>query len=221
MRKLIRTAMTAGAVVATAAALTAVPASAAPATYSVSPGGAVTAVNDGPVVAFEAVTQVPLVCQEATAEADVNGGAAVPGEGIATLNDVDFSWPGMPNDWCIANGNIPTRVTALNLPYTLDATGKAGADTTDGRLIGVKFELYAPSLPCTSVVGGPSGNDGYIEGTHTNPSVSGAPSTLSLNGANNLEVLSTTGSGCAGLIGVGHGAVLNATFNLTPGQTIN
>lgn len=221
MRKIARKALTAGAVAATAIALTAMPASADPATtFTVQNGGSITGTNVGSIIGFGMTNGSTLECTSSTAGGTLPSGT-VSGTGIATLNGVTFSSPGQTNDWCVANGSIPTRVTALGTPWSFNAeddqndSGPGG--TTAGRLTGVQVELYGPSVACTATVGGPNGSDGYVEGIYTNPSsLTGNDGTLSVafGAANNLEVLSATSPGCDDLVSVGETVSLAGTYRV-------
>ncbi|WP_301176169.1 hypothetical protein [Actinomadura geliboluensis] len=224
MRKIARRALTAGAVAATAAALTTMPASADPATnFDVQNGGTIAGSNVGSIIGFGLINGSTLECTSSTASGSLPSGTARPGTGIATLSSVTFSSPGQTNDWCVANGSIPTRVTALGTPWSFNADDDGpGSDsgpggTTGGRLTGVQVELYGPSVGCTATVGGPNGNDGYIEGTYTNPSsLTGNDGTLSVafGASNNLEVLTASSPGCNGLVDVGETVSLAGTYSV-------
>ncbi len=222
MRNIAKRALTAGAVAATAIALTAVPASAA----TVSNGGTITATNVGSIIGFGNVNGSTLECTSSTASGSIANGS-VPDTGIATLNGVTFASPGQVNNWCVANGTIPTQVTPSGLPWTLDKTGSTSGGVSPGKLNGVQVTLHAPSVPCDATVGGPGtgGSGGYIEGEYTNPSSgTGNDGTISLpfGSSNNLRVLSvSSATDCAGLISVGETVTLAGTYNVVNSSGIS
>ncbi|MFG2248466.1 hypothetical protein [Spirillospora sp. NPDC048823] len=213
--------MTTAAAAAAVAALATVPASAVayPVVPSVSPGGNVIATNVGPIAGLDNQTGAVLVCSSVTAEGSVKGGTNVPGDNIATVTSISFSG-------CVANGSIPTTVTPQGLPWFLDVTDLGTATTTIGELTGVKFQLDAPSVPCTAVITGPGGTGGKIAGVHTNPTTAGGSSMLELpvGGANDLSVQTATPAPPAGcptsLINPGDTVTLNGKLALNPGQTM-
>lgn len=220
MRKIAQKALIATAVAATAAALTALPASAASPGVDISPGGSVTGTNNGPIAGLNQSRPSFLVCQGSTATGSVTGGVNLPLTNVATLNDVDFTN-------CVANNSIPTTVTASATtanPWRLDVTGPGpNPGQTAGKLVGVKVTLDAPSVSCTAVVEGNAGaGSGYIEGVHTNPANPGDPSTLTVpvGSGNNLVVTSASATCPTSLIQLGDTVTINGTYDLNPGQTV-
>jgi hypothetical protein len=213
MRKIARRAVTAGAVAATAIALTAMPASA-----DIIDGGDVTATNENSIIGFGNINGSTLECTSSTATGNVKEGSPTPSNPVATLNSVTFSSPGQVNNWCVANGSIPTQVTASNLPWTLDRTGTTSGGVTPGQLKGIVVTLHAPSVPCDATVGGAGGGGGTIDGTYTNPtSVGGNNGKIGLpfGSPNTLEVLSVSSvTDCAGLISVGETVSLAGTYTV-------
>lgn len=215
MRKLTRRVLTAIAVAATTVALTTVPASAAPLT--ISPGGPFTGINSGPVGIF--LIRGAVVCQQST----ITG---IAGPVDFQFNNVTFSTPGNPNNWCGGSGFGHVEVTPLALPWELNVMGATTGGVTPVRLEGVKIQLNIPSIGCTAVVAGPGGSGGYIAGEHTNPAAPGDPSRLSLQptAPTNLgvtDIPSGPGSCPAILLQLGDKVAIAATYDLTPGQTIS
>ncbi|MEU8804644.1 hypothetical protein [Spirillospora sp. NPDC048819] len=223
MRKITRKAMTATAAAAAAAAFIAVPASAAPLTYTVSlpgvtppsPNEPLTGKNDGKVVAFNTTTGAVLECVDVgttnalVADGEVNVGTGLSGTGLGLVTAVDFNN-------CTVNGQTAT-VTAQNLPWRLDATGAVSGGVTPGKLVGVSVHVLVNGLACEADFQGPSGTDGFIEGTHTNPANPGDPSELTLpfGAVNNLTAANVTHPQCpANLVDDGHGAALSGKVDL-------
>jgi len=225
MRKIARKALTASAVAATAVALTAMPASASPiTTVTIQNGGYITGTNMGSIIGFGNINGSILECTSSTGsgytQKDASGNPIVNGTanatGAAVLGSVSFSSPGQVNDWCVANGSIPTEVKAVGTPWTLDVTGSTSGGVTPGRLNGVQVTLHGPSVLCDATVGGPNGSDGYIDGTYTNPSTPGGNDgtlTVAFGASNNLRVLSVT-SGCTQLVDLGETVSLAGTYNV-------
>ncbi|MFB4306452.1 hypothetical protein [Actinomadura sp. GTD37] len=228
MRKIARRAMTAGAVAATAIALTAVPASAA----TVTNGGNITGTNVGSIIGFGDINGSTLECTSSTASGSLPSGS-VPDTDIATLNSVAFSSPGQVNNWCVANGSIPTQVTAVDptpstpgLGWTFDKTpGGTSGGVSPGQLKGVKVTLHAPSVPCDATVGGAGGGGGTIDGAYTNPSTpTGNNGSIGLpfGSPNTLEVLSvSSATDCAGLISLGETVSLAGSYKVVNSSGIS
>ncbi|MFB4306450.1 hypothetical protein [Actinomadura sp. GTD37] len=217
MRIITRKTLIATAVAATAVALTAAPASAD--SVTIQNGGYIEGTNVGDFLFLNNTSGSAVQCAslEATGytpKDPATGEPIVDGPLLGapfTFDNVALSSPGQVNDWCLANGFIPTQVTAMGVPWSFDLagghTGSGPGGTMDGRLNNVKVTLHAPSVPCDATVGGPGGAGGYVEGMYTNPStLTGNDGTISLpfGSTNNLEVLSVSSvTDCAGLISFG------------------
>lgn len=203
MRKIIRTALTAGAVAATAAALTAAPASAAPATWTVTPGGNISGVNTQPLRALNTSKGVAAVCPVSTATGTLQSGSGLSGTGIASLTGVNASG-------CVTTGGLATTITATNLPWQFNAASyNAGTGVTTGTLTGVKATaVIGNPAQCTVTVGAAGGGGGTIAGTYTN-----STDRLSVSGSN-LVVLTATGAGCGSLASPGDSITLGGQYGL-------
>lgn len=214
MRKITRKAMTVTAAAASTVAITALPASAATVTVtlpgvSTSPTG-ITGQNNGSVVAFNTRSGAVLTCASLTATGTVKVGAGV-SEPVGQVTGLTFSN-------CTVNG-LTATVTAQNLPWSLETTGNTASGVTPGKLTGVKVHVYVQSLDCHADFQGPSGTDGTLNGTHTNPASTGAASKLGLpfGATNNLTAanVGVGGSPCpVSLVANGDGAGLSGVVDL-------
>ncbi|MFA1540116.1 hypothetical protein [Actinomadura monticuli] len=209
MRKITRTALTATVVAASAAAFAVVPASAAPITFTVTPGGAVSGTNTQPLRALNTAKGVAAVCSGSTASGTLLSGSGLSGTNIAQLNTVGATG-------CVTTGGLATTITATNLPWHFNATGYSAGVTT-GNLTGVKATAVIgnPASPqCTVTVGASGGGGATITGKHTN-----STHRLGVTGSN-LVVLTATGPGCGTLASPGDPITLAGEYLLSPAQTI-
>ncbi|MGW3766911.1 hypothetical protein [Actinomadura verrucosospora] len=229
-------ALTVTAVTATAAALT-VPASAAlpiPGTDVSLPGVAtsptgITGTNSGTVAATSSSGGV-LTCVDSgstkalVAAGTIKVGVNLPYAGIASVTSATFSN-------CAVSGQFAT-VTAQNLPWSIDTSPTTAGGVTNGTLRGVKVTVNIPSIPCSATFQGPSGTNGFINGTHTDPPASpaGSPSTLNLpfGATNNLIATAVSGTCPPNIVKNNDTATLAGTIKLkgvsstlNKGPTIN
>ncbi|MFB4306451.1 hypothetical protein [Actinomadura sp. GTD37] len=159
MGRLTQRVLTAAAATTAAVALSAVSAFASP----------IAGQNVEDVVAYDISTGSALFCTSSTLAGDA---PSAPGP-LFVIDAASFSSPGEVNDWCLANGSIPTQVVATNLPWVFTAGSPLG------ELAGVSLTLHMPSVPCTATITSP----GDVSGTYT----SGPPNILNLND-DDLEV---------------------------------
>jgi len=109
-------------------------------------------------------------------------------------------------------GGSTAIVTAQNLPWTLSRTGPNAAGVAPVRLAGVKIMVHIPSIPCSVTLQGSTATNGFIDGTHTNPTSAGSPSTLSLpiTATNNLVATSVSATCASNIIKNGDTVVIGA-----------
>ncbi|TDC63376.1 hypothetical protein E1200_22485 [Actinomadura sp. GC306] len=179
-------------------------------TWTVTPGGSITAINIQPLQTLNPNTGVAVVCPISSANGTLQSGGGLQGAQIGQLSSVSTSG-------CAAIGVASTSVTATGLPWHLNAVSYDGlTGVTTGTLTGVEATVTINvSPPCTVTVGGPGGGPGTINGTFTN-----STDVLAVSGGN-LEVQTAVpGFGCIGLANPGDPIVIAGQYQVTPGQTI-
>ncbi|MFA1550689.1 hypothetical protein [Actinomadura chokoriensis] len=220
MRKITRTALTATAVAATATALTVAPAWAAGSIVTM-PGvpspsiQPLTGENSGSVAATASSGGV-LTC------VDLGGVKALTATGTVKVgspttfpptSDPIGSVTGLTFSNCKVL-NLPATVTPQNLPWSLSTTGSTVSGVTPGQLSGVRVVVNIPSIPCSATFQGSTATNGFINGTHTNPT--GGASTLSLpiTATNNLIATSVSATCPTNIVKNGDTAKLAGTIKL-------
>ncbi|MBB4777523.1 hypothetical protein [Actinomadura livida] len=127
------------------------------------------------------------------------------------MTDVTFSG-------CAGTATSPT-VTPANLPWSFNAVSyNAGTGVTSGTVTG--FTVTVSTGYCTFTIGAPGGGPGMISATYTNSNPNTAVDLIDLS-STDLEVQTTSGSGCASLYVPGHDITLLGQYGVVPpGQTI-
>jgi hypothetical protein len=179
--------------------------SAVAATWTVKPGGAVTA-KSGTTTLTDKNTNNKLTCTSSKAGAKLKSGKGLSGTGIGSINTISFSG-------CTGPLGLSFTVTPGHLPWKLNAVSYSSG-VTHGTITGIHATLKGSG--CSAVVDGTgaSANNGKVSATYT-------------NGTHKLKILTTGGnlhiykvSGCLGLINSGDAATFSATYTVSPGQTI-
>lgn len=212
MRKLTRNTLAATAVMVTGLGLMSTPAYAAD-PWTVSPGGAISGTNLGPLTAIDMTTGAAIVCDSSTASGSSKSGSNLPGAGIAQLDSVSFSTPGNPNDWCTGPVGIVVQVTATGTPWQFNAQDYDGAGVTTGTLTGVQASIHG-SDECDATVAGSGSDTGTIDGTYDN-----SDGTLRVSGGN-LEVKTVDADCDPSLINAGDQVLLDGAYQVSPLQMI-
>ncbi|GAA0964102.1 hypothetical protein [Actinocorallia libanotica] len=172
------------------------------ATWTVTPGGAVTG-TAGTTTLKDIDTGAQLTCSSSTTNATVQGGSGLSGAAIATVTSATFSN-------CRGPLGIRFTMNTDDVSYQLNADSYA-AGVTSGTLNNITATLSGPF--CSATVGGPaSGTPGSISGTYTN-----STHTLAVSGGN-LHIWNV--SGCFGLLHSGDAVSYIASYVLSPGLTI-
>lgn len=186
----------------------AVPAGAAATTWTVRPGGAVTA-TAGKTTLTDTATGDTNSCESSRMSGTLKAGSGLSGTGIGSLTTAVYSL-------CQA-GPFPGKVTAHGLPWRLNLTSY---DRRTGVARGTISHLqinFAPSdIQCTAAVKATSSTtpDGVVP-------VSYASNT------GTLKILTTGGDlhwyhvhNCAGIINNGDAATLSASYTISPRQAV-
>lgn len=201
----IRHALLAAATVTAVAAIVPGSASAKDSTWTVSPGGNVTATSTGFVYAVDDQTTQEVDCDSADGTATLPSGSGLPGTNIVTVNSINFTN-------CVGPASVTEAITVNGLPLHLNADSYSGGVTT-GHIDGVTAQLDGADQ-CHATFGGPGSTGATLAGTYDN-----GTGTLSL-GAGNLTV-KTVNSFCpSNWINVGDTVTLHADLTVSPAQTI-
>ncbi|AYN34448.1 hypothetical protein DUI70_3949 [Streptomyces albus] len=197
MHKLVRKAAVVVAASSAAFGLAVTSTSAAPpATWTVTPGGAVTAHADNPAVVTDSGE---FACDSADGTGSVKGGSGLDGAGIGSIDSLSF-------DGCSALG-LTLEITTNGTPYAINITG-VSADNPDhvtGEIAGVNAHVSGPA--CSADFTGTV--HGYFDNTK---------SALIADGTS--QDLTASNASCLGIINNGDTVALKATVEMSPGQTI-
>ena len=192
-------------VAALAAALGAGPATAAAATtWTVRPGGAITA-HSGNLKLTDTATGTILTCSS-TVSGTLKPGSGLSGAGIGSITAAAFHCPTSIGLFLLTPAGLPWH---LNLASYNSRTG-----VSRGTIGHLQLTLTGPG--CRAVVNGTSGTtaNGVVAITYGN-----ATSTLKILPAwGNLHWYHV--HGCAGLVASGDPAALSGSYTVSPTQTI-
>jgi hypothetical protein len=194
-----------GCAVVLVAALAAAPALAAT-TWTIRPGGAITATS-GWVTVTDTRTG-PFSCVSSTASGTLKRGSELPGFRVGSLSDVGFTG-------CSNAGGERFTLQATDLPWHVNLSSyDAATGVVTGMVTHVQITL---SGLCTAMIGGTSAaaSDGRVKFTYT-------------DSTGQLTVLAASGDlhfwnvrdGCLGDFNDGDRATLSLTFTVSPKQAI-
>jgi hypothetical protein len=195
-----------------AAALGATPAFAA-ATWTVKPGGAITATGTK-VVFTDPRTRSNWTCQSVTVTGKLKSGSGLSGSGAGSISAVTFKACTNPLGVTFPNPpRVTFLVTATALPWHINLSSYSGGVVT-GSISHLQMRLGGPS--CTAVLSGTgaTATDGHVKFSYT-------------DSTGRLRILNTGGNlhfynvaGCAGLWNNNDPLTVSGTFPLSPKQTI-
>ncbi len=177
-------------------------------TWTVKPGGKITA-KSGKVLLRDTKTGTQVSCASSTVKITLKSGSGLPGVGIGSITSFTFG---------TCTGPLGTTFTLKNssLPYRLNAVSyNAGTGTTTAKITGIHGVITGPSCSWTVDGTGATKDNGTITVTY-------------VNSTHKLKFLTTGGNlhiyrviGCAGLIANGDPASGSGTATVTPAQTIS
>ena len=181
------------------------------ATFSVSPGGAITA-KAGTTTLTDTKTGSVLTCPSSTSTATLKSGHGIAGASLGSITKLTFGSTANP---CIGPLNLHFKVTNKGFPWTLSGSSyNSATGTTTGSISKIKSSLVGG--PCSLTVGGTTATStGKVKVTYTNSN--GKLKVLTTGG--NLHVWNVS-SGCAGLINTGDPTTFSGTYTVTPKQKI-
>src|SRR5215469_13936785 len=179
-------------------------AAAVAATWTVKPGGAITA-KAGTTTLKDTKTGSVLTCMTSSGKGTAKKGSGLSGTGIASITALSFNS-------CTGPLGLTFTVHTTHFPWHLNAKTFSGGVTT-GTISGIHATLTGPSCSATVDGTGASANNGMVTAKYSN-----STGKLATTGAGNLHIYNV--SGCAGLIGNGDGSSFKGSYAISPKQTI-
>jgi hypothetical protein len=175
-------------------------------TFTITPGGSITA-KAGTTTLKDTATGSVLTCTSSTSSGTLKSGSGVSGADLGSITALSFSN-------CTGPLGLTFTVTNSAFPWTLSGTSyNAGTGTTTGFINGIKSKLSGPG--CSANVGGTTATSkGKVKVTYKNST--GKLSVLAAGG--NLHVWNV--SGCSGLINSGDATQFVGVYTVTPKQKI-
>jgi len=179
-------------------------AAAVTATWTVKPGGAITA-KAGKTTLTDKNTGSTLTCASSSGKGTLKHGSGLSGAGIGTISALSFSS-------CTGPLGLTFTVHTTHFPWHLNAVSFSSGVTT-GTITGIHATLSGPS--CSAVVDGTgaSANNGRVTAKYSN-----GTGRLTTTGAGNLHIYNV--NGCAGLIRSGDASSFKGSYLVSPHQTI-
>lgn len=173
-------------------------------TWTVRPGGTITATASKAALT-DTTTGTTLGCTSATMTGALQAGSGLPGTGIGSITAAAFS----------CHPLLPVHLTALGLPWRLNlSTYDRRSGAARGTISHLRLSFAGPA--CTAQVNGTSSttSNGVVA-----VSYAGKTGKLTIHPAGgNLHWYHV--HGCAGLVGNGDPATLSAAYAISPPQTI-
>jgi hypothetical protein len=173
-------------------------------TFTISPGGAITA-KAGTTTLKDTNTGSVLTCASSSSSGTLKKGSGVAGSNLGSITKLSFSN-------CTGPLGLTFTVKTTHFPWHLNAVSFSSGVTT-GTITGIHATLSGPG--CSAVVDGTgaSANNGKVTAKYSN-----STGKLSTTGAGNLHVYNV--SGCAGLINTGDTTSFVGSYTVSPKQTI-
>jgi hypothetical protein len=178
-------------------------------TWTIKPGGTVTATGMN-VVSTDTKTRSNWTCQSVALTGKLHSGSGLSGSGAGSISAVTFTHCTNPLD---VTARVTFSLTATDLPWHINLSSYRNGVVT-GSISHLQMQLGGPS--CSAVLSGSSATaiDGHVKFRYT-------------NGTGRLKVLTTGGNlhfynvtGCAGLWNTGDPLTISGAFPLNPKQAI-
>jgi hypothetical protein len=196
-----------GAALVAAMGLAATPASAAAKkTWTITRGGAVTAVAKGFTLESAGGS---LHCASSTVKAKLKSGKGLAGANAGTVTSASVTG-------CALFGYKVT-ISAGHLPWHLNLVSyNAAKGVTTVTLTGIHIAVAVPKFGCTAVIDGTAkaADNGMLQGTYANKT--GKLTTLTTGGKLHLYNVKN----CDGVVSNGASVAISATYTVTPKQKI-
>jgi hypothetical protein len=206
-KRLSRRIMITGAATAVAIGASAGVALAAAITFSIHPGGNITA-SAGTTKLTDKNTGSVLTCATSKSTGTLKSGSGIGGANLGSIKTLTFSN-------CVGPLGLTFTVTNSHFPWKLSgASYNATSGKTTGHIAGIHSVLSGPSCSATVDGTGATADNGKVKVTYTNST----HKLKVLAGGGNLHVYNV--SGCAGLINSGDATTFVGTYKVSPAQTI-
>jgi hypothetical protein len=175
-------------------------------TFSISPGGAITA-KAGTTKLTDVATGSVLSCTSSSSSGTLKSGHGISGTNIGSITKLSFSG-------CTGPFMLTFTVANSGFPWTLHGTAfNATSGVTTGSITGIKSHLSGTGCSA-DVRGATATSTGKVKVTYT-------------NGTHKLKVLASGGTlhvfnvnGCAGLINNGDATQFTGSYLVSPAQKI-
>jgi hypothetical protein len=175
-------------------------------TFSISPGGNISA-SAGTTKLHDVNTNQTLQCTSSKSTGTLKSGHGISGANLGSIKTLTFSN-------CTGPFGLVFTVTNSGFPWTLHGTAfNATSGVTTGNITGIKSHLSGTACSA-DVRGATATSTGKVKVTYT-------------NSTHKLKVLASGGTlhvfnvnGCAGLINNGDATQFTGTYTVTPAQTI-
>jgi hypothetical protein len=197
------------AALAAATGICAAPAFAAAKTWTISPGGAITA-KAASATLEDTTTSTSLGCTSSAVKGTLKSGSGLAGAAAGSLTGFGLSG-------CSADGTAVT-IKPGHLPWSLNLVSyNATSGVTTATITGFHLAISVAALGCTAEVDGTaaSAHDGTIKVTYSDKTHK--LKTLTTGG--NLHLYDVSSS-CLGVVNSGDSATISATYTVHPAQTI-
>jgi hypothetical protein len=174
-------------------------------TWTIKPGGAISA--NAPKASFkDTKTGSNQTCDSMTASATLKSGSGLSGSGTGSI-------PAFTFNHCTGPLGETLSLTATDLPWHMNLLSDSGGVVT-GSISHMQIQLAGPS--CTAIIAGTSAtaSNGHVKFRYSG--ITGHLTTLTTGG--NLHFYNVTG--CAGLFDTGNPMTISANFTLSPKQKI-
>src|SRR5262252_3598838 len=160
MKRLSRRMLFTGGATALAVGATAGVALAVAITFSITPGGKITA-KAGVTTLKDTATGSVLTCQTSASSATLKSGHGIAGTNLGSITNLTFSS-------CVGPLGLSFTVTNSGFPWTLSGSAfNSTSGVTTGNINGIKSSLVGG--PCSLTVGGTTaGSKGKVKVTYTN-----------------------------------------------------
>lgn len=176
-------------------------------TFSISPGGNISA-SAGKTTLKDVNTGSVLTCTSSKSTGTLKSGHGIGGANLGSIKTLTFSG-------CTGPLGLQFNVTNSHFPWTLSgASFNATTGVTTGHIAGIHSVLSGPSCSATVDGTGAAANNGKVKVTYTNST----HKLKVLAGGGNLHVYNV--NGCAGLINSGDATQFVGTYTVSPAQTV-
>jgi hypothetical protein len=178
-------------------------------TWTIKPGGAVTATGAN-VVSTDPKTGSNWTCQSVTLNGNLHSGSGLSGSGAGSISAVTFTRCTNPLD---VTSRVVFTLTATDLPWHINLSSYSNGAVT-GSISHLQMQLGGPG--CKAVLGGSSATaiDGHVRFSYTDST--GRLKILTTGG--NLHFYNVTG--CAGLWNNNDPLTVSGAFPMSPKQKI-